>query len=178
MSDGDPISYMALAAGTPVRSADGAEVGRVKSVLADEREDIFDGVVITTPHGDRFVDAPEVDAIFEHALVLEIDAAEAARLPPPTRNPGVLRATPDDAAPRLLAAVHGGVPPPLTAATGVSGASPRTTAAALRAASTAIAVRVSVVAEPRWGVSTTFSRPAGRARRRARARTRPAPRRR
>ncbi len=99
MSDGDPISYLALAAGTQVRSSDGVEVGRVKSVLADDREDIFDGVVITTPHGDRFVDAPEVDAIFEHALVLEIDAAEAARLPPPTQNPGVLKANPDDPPP-------------------------------------------------------------------------------
>jgi hypothetical protein len=99
VSDGDPISYMALAPGTPVRSADGAEVGRVKSVLADAAEDIFDGVVITTPRGDRFVDAPQVDAIFEHALVLAIDAGQAGRLPPPTPNPGVLRATPDDSRP-------------------------------------------------------------------------------
>ena len=43
------------------------------------------------------------------------------------------------------------------ALTGVSGAPPPSTAAALRAASTAIAVRVSIVAEPRCGMSTAFS---------------------
>ena len=40
----------------------------------------------------------------------------------------------------------------------MSGASPSSTATTFRAASTPIAVRVSTVADPRWGMSTTFSR--------------------
>ena len=108
MSDGDPISYMALAPGTPVRSADGAEVGRVKTVLAVESEDIFDGVIITTPHGDRFVDAPLVDAIYQRALVLTVPAAEASRLPPPTPNPPALRTTPADTRPGFWQRLRGG----------------------------------------------------------------------
>ena len=43
--------------------------------------------------------------------------------------------------------------------TGVGAASPASTAIALAAASSAIAVRVSSVAEPRCGISTTFSSP-------------------
>ncbi len=40
---------------------------------------------------------------------------------------------------------------------GVGGGSPASTAIAFLAASTPIAVRVSIVAEPRCGISTTFS---------------------
>ena len=41
------------------------------------REHIFDGIVIDTPDGRRFVDAPEVARIFERAVVLTITADEA-----------------------------------------------------------------------------------------------------
>jgi hypothetical protein len=108
VSEGDPISYMALAAGTPVRAADGAEVGRVKTVLAVDSEDVFDGVIITTPHGDRFVDAPLVDAIYERALVLSVPAAEAAQLPPPSPNPAALRTTTADVRPGFWQRLRGG----------------------------------------------------------------------
>ena len=45
------------------------------------REHIFDGIVIDTPDGRRFVDAPEVARIFERAVVLTITADEARELP-------------------------------------------------------------------------------------------------
>ena len=45
------------------------------------REHIFDGIVIDTPDGRRFVDAPEVARIFERAVVLTITAEEARELP-------------------------------------------------------------------------------------------------
>jgi hypothetical protein len=108
VDDGAPISYLVLAAGTPVRSADGVEVGRVKSVLADDAEDIFDGVIVTTPRGDRFVEAELVDAIYERALVLSASAAEAERLPPPSENPAAMRATPDDSRPSFWQRLTGG----------------------------------------------------------------------
>ena len=86
--DGHAISYHVLRRGTAVRAADGVEVGTVRRVLEAKREHIFDGIVIDTKAGRRFVDAPEVARIFEKAVVLTIDAAEAAQLPEPGSRMG------------------------------------------------------------------------------------------
>ena len=83
MDDGNAISYKALRRGTPVRAADGSEVGKVRRVLENARENIFDGIVLDTRDGKRFVDAPEVARIAERAVTLTITAAEAEELPPP-----------------------------------------------------------------------------------------------
>ena len=79
--DGHAIGYKILARGTVVRSSDGAELGTVRRVLDNAREHIFDGIVIDTPSGRRFVDAPEVARIHERAVILTITAEEAAELP-------------------------------------------------------------------------------------------------
>jgi hypothetical protein len=79
--DGHAIAYNVLAAGTPVRSCDGATVGTVTDVLENRAEHIFDGLVIDTPHGRRFVDAPEVARIAERAVTLALTEAEVASLP-------------------------------------------------------------------------------------------------
>ena len=79
--DGHAVSYKVLARGTPVWSADGVEVGRVREVLENKREHIFDGIVMDTDAGQRFVDAPEVTRIAERRVTLGIDSAAAARLP-------------------------------------------------------------------------------------------------
>jgi hypothetical protein len=79
--DGDAIGYKVLKRGTPVRTSDGVEIGSVRRVQDNAREHIFDGIVIDTPDGRRFVDAPEVARIFERAVVLTITAAEARDLP-------------------------------------------------------------------------------------------------
>ena len=55
---GERIAYTVLAEGTPVATADGQRIGTVTAVRADEGKDIFDGIVISTDDGDRFVDAP------------------------------------------------------------------------------------------------------------------------
>ena len=63
-----PSSYLVLAEGVPVYSSDGKELGKVEHVLAAPEDDIFDGFVIDTsvlPGGHRFVDAPEVEEIYE-----------------------------------------------------------------------------------------------------------------
>ena len=79
--DGHAIGYKVLARGTPVRSADGVQVGTVRRALDNPREHIFDGILIDTPEGRRFVDAPEVERIHERAVVLRITAAQARELP-------------------------------------------------------------------------------------------------
>jgi hypothetical protein len=79
--EGHAVSYKVLARGTPVWTSDGVEIGTVLAVLENEREHLFDGVVVETPQGRRFVDAPEVARIAERRVTLVIDAAAAAELP-------------------------------------------------------------------------------------------------
>jgi hypothetical protein len=81
--DGHAISYKVLRRGTPVRSSDDVEIGRVRRVQDNARENIFDGIVIETKAGRRFVDAPEVAHVAERVVRLTITAAEAEALPEP-----------------------------------------------------------------------------------------------
>ncbi len=85
MEEGTPISYQALKRSTPVFSVDDQQIGNVERVLDNERENIFDGIVITTVDGLRFVDAPEVDRITDAGVRISMTAAEAAGLPPPEK---------------------------------------------------------------------------------------------
>jgi hypothetical protein len=79
--DGHQIGYKALPRGVPVHTADGIEVGTVHRVLDNAREHIFDGIIVSTPDGRRFVDAPEVARITERRVTLTITADEARELP-------------------------------------------------------------------------------------------------
>lgn len=82
MDDGDrPISYQALPKGAEVVSSEGITIGTVHHVRDNAREHIFDGIVIRTPEGRRFVDAPEVATITTRRVTLTITAREAADLP-------------------------------------------------------------------------------------------------
>jgi hypothetical protein len=81
--EGHQIGYLALPKGTPVHTSDGALLGTVLKVQDNAREHIFDGIVVRTPDGDVFVDAPEVVRITERRVTLSIDAAEARNLPRP-----------------------------------------------------------------------------------------------
>ncbi len=79
--DGVAISYKVLERGTPVVDRDGGEVGVVREVLENAAEHIFDGLVLDTPGGPRFVDAPEVARIAERRVTLTLDREGAAALP-------------------------------------------------------------------------------------------------
>jgi PRC-barrel domain len=81
--EGHQIGYKLLPRGVPVYTADGEQIGTVHRVLDNAREHIFDGIVITTRDGRRFVDAPEVARITETRVTLTIDAAQARELPAP-----------------------------------------------------------------------------------------------
>lgn len=96
---GDPSSYLALAGGEPVYTCDGRRIGVVEHVLSDPEADIFDGIVLdrsVLPGGHRFVDADQVEEVFERGLLLKVDAAAAEQLPEPSENPAVMRVDPDD----------------------------------------------------------------------------------
>lgn len=89
---GEPTSYLVVDKGVPVYSRDRVELGRVVRVLSAREADMFDGIIFDTtpnrPGGHKFVDAPEVAALYERGVVLSIDASEAAKLEEPARNPG------------------------------------------------------------------------------------------
>jgi hypothetical protein len=93
VDEGNAISYKVLRRGTPVRSADGVQVGTVRRAQEAKRENIFDGIVIDTAKGKRFVDAPEVARIAERVVTLTISAAEVEQSlrPVPSRFGGRLR---------------------------------------------------------------------------------------
>ena len=81
--DGHAISYKVLRRGTPVYGSDGVQVGTVRRVQDNARENIFDGIVMDTGKGRRFVDAPEVARVAERGVTLTITSVEAADLPEP-----------------------------------------------------------------------------------------------
>jgi hypothetical protein len=77
--DDHAISYKVLRRGTPVVSADGEQIGTVRRVHDNARENIFDGIDVDTPDGVRFVDAPEVARIAERAVTVTFRADEASQ---------------------------------------------------------------------------------------------------
>ncbi|HEX8120996.1 MAG TPA: PRC-barrel domain-containing protein [Solirubrobacteraceae bacterium] len=95
---GEPIAYTVLVEGTRVEDRDGTEIGTVKRVLADTGADIFDGLILDTPDGDRFVDAPAVGDIYTRLVILDMTAAEARSLPEPTASPAAVDLSADDIA--------------------------------------------------------------------------------
>jgi hypothetical protein len=79
--DDHQIGYQALPRGVPVVTSDGTTIGTVHRVQDNTREHIFDGIVIKTDSGRRFVDAPEVARITLRQVTLTIDASQASSLP-------------------------------------------------------------------------------------------------
>ena len=84
MSSDAPIAWLALDEGTPILASDGAEVGRVATVVADEQKDIFSGVTFRPGllDGQRFVPASAIDRLTQAAVHLNISSEQAAELDP------------------------------------------------------------------------------------------------
>jgi hypothetical protein len=95
MTDETPISYLAIQNGTPVVSAGGTEFGHVEHVLQDADLDFFDGIVVKTHEGRRFVDADRVGTITTAAVHTTITYDEVAALPQPDGS-AVLDADPEE----------------------------------------------------------------------------------
>lgn len=87
MTDDAPISYQAAVPGTPVLSSSGTEIGTLEHVLEVPELDVFDGIVIATKAGLRFVDADDVQQITRSYIRCSFDDAQAGQLPPPDGPP-------------------------------------------------------------------------------------------
>jgi hypothetical protein len=92
--DGYAISYKVLPKGTVVSSADGVKLGTVASVEEAKREQMFDGLVVDTDSGRKFIDAPEVARIAERGVTTTFAAADAGKFmgEPPRSAPILGRA--------------------------------------------------------------------------------------
>ena len=78
-----PIAYTALQPGTPVQRSDGHPFATVQAVLVDEKVSVFDGIVVQTADGPRFVDADQIDTIHTTYVRTTLSLQQAASLPPP-----------------------------------------------------------------------------------------------
>ena len=105
MEQGRPISYMALAVGTPVATSNGTEFGTVHHVLQIPELDLFDGISVKTRHGLRFVDRDQIADITTTVVRCSISDQEVASLPPPTGPPAVELDLHHDEGPSLTARI-------------------------------------------------------------------------
>jgi hypothetical protein len=87
MTDDTPISYEAAVRGTPVLSSSGKQIGTLEHVLQVPELDVFDGIVVATDAGLRFIDADNVQRITRSQIRSSLDDAQAASLPAPDGPP-------------------------------------------------------------------------------------------
>jgi hypothetical protein len=87
MTDDAAISYQAAVPGTPVLSSTGTQIGTLEHVLEVPELDVFDGIVIATDAGLRFVDADYVQRITRSHIRCRIADAEVDQLPQPGGPP-------------------------------------------------------------------------------------------
>ncbi|MDX6233311.1 MAG: hypothetical protein QOH68_2326, partial [Nocardioidaceae bacterium] len=95
MSTEEPISYTVLAVHTPMLTSSGKQFGTVEHVLQVPDLDLFDGIVVSTPDGVRFVDRDQVDRITKEAVHCALTDAQAAELAAPDGAP-IYEADPDE----------------------------------------------------------------------------------
>jgi hypothetical protein len=87
MADDTAISYLAAVPGTPVLSSTGTQIGTLEHVLQIPDLDVFDGIVIATKDGLRFIDADDVRRITRSHIQSGLDDAQASQLQPPDGAP-------------------------------------------------------------------------------------------
>jgi hypothetical protein len=87
MDDGEPISYLALENKTPVLTSSGREFGTVVHVLQIPELDEFDGIVVATKHGHRFVERDQISDITTTHVTCDLSDDQAASLPAPHGPP-------------------------------------------------------------------------------------------
>jgi uncharacterized protein YrrD len=81
-----PIAYTALQPGTPVQTSDGQALGTVRTVLVDEKVSVFDGILVDTAEGARFIDADQIGSIYTSHVRTTLSAGQAADLPHPEES--------------------------------------------------------------------------------------------
>ena len=99
--DETPIAYSALGKGVPLLSQSGKQFGTVEHVLQIPEEDLFDGIVVDTSVGLRFVDRDQIGEITAAHVRCTLTDEQAAALPAPSGNPTFAADPSQDAGPSL-----------------------------------------------------------------------------
>jgi len=76
---GPPIAYTVLPEGIPVYDRHGNRIGVVDEVLADFRDDVFDGLIVhTTPLLGRhlYAAAEQIESLHERGVVLAVEEGD------------------------------------------------------------------------------------------------------
>lgn len=89
--DAEPIAYSALTPGVPMLSQTGKQFGTVERVLEIPEHDLFDGIVVATSQGARFIDADQVEQVTMAYVRCTITDEAAAVLPEPSGSPIIPR---------------------------------------------------------------------------------------
>jgi hypothetical protein len=85
--DPEPIAYTALQPGTPMLSTSGTPFGTVDTVLEIPEHDLFDGIIVATETGRRFVDADQVVEVTTAYVRCSISDQQARDLPEHSASP-------------------------------------------------------------------------------------------
>jgi hypothetical protein len=76
---GPPVAYTGLSPDAAIYDPSGEQVGHVATVLADEREDIFHGLLVRLPgipDRYRFAEPDQISGLYERGATLGVDAGE------------------------------------------------------------------------------------------------------
>lgn len=82
----EPIAYSALGKGVPLLTQSGKQFGTVEHVLQIPEEDLFDGIVVATSDGLRFVGRDQISEITTAYVRCTLTDEQAAALPAPSGN--------------------------------------------------------------------------------------------
>jgi hypothetical protein len=82
--DAQPVSYEGVPVGVPLLTNAGEPFGTLVKVLEVPSEDLFDGVIVKTDAGQRFVDRDQISEITTQYIKCDLDEAAAAALPEPS----------------------------------------------------------------------------------------------
>jgi len=80
----EPVSYEGVPEGVPLLSSTGTQFGTLEKVLEIPSEDLFDGVIVKTQYGRRFVDRDQIAEITTDFIRCDLDDDAAAKLPEPS----------------------------------------------------------------------------------------------
>jgi hypothetical protein len=77
------VAWRAMPYRAPVVAADGSEIGRAESLLGDEEEDIFHGIVVKRKPGGEALEIPaaRINKITAKHVVTDLTADDVADLP-------------------------------------------------------------------------------------------------
>ncbi len=87
MDDDTAVSYQAAVPGSRVLSASGHQIGTLEHVLEVPQLDLFDGIVIHTRAGLRYIDPDRIEKITRSYITCSISDDQATELPAPDGPP-------------------------------------------------------------------------------------------